>query len=450
MIAATIPYARTLLAVLALAACSAAPRGSRGVSALATADSAAILRDVRYLASDALEGRATGTPGNDSAAAYIARRYSALGLAPLVVDSSRAACASLSPVPCGPRWTQYFVARSAALAHTRQPFELTTQNVVALIRGSDRQLRDEYVVLGAHFDHLGRSTVGALDPDAGNAIHNGADDNASGTAAIMELARLLARRPPRRSVLLAHFSGEELGLLGSQYFVEHSPVDLARVRAMLNFDMVGRLREDRLMVYGVATAAELPAIVDSANRAGTLRITAIGDGFGSSDHSSFYARNLPVLHFFTNVHDDYHRATDDAEKVFVGGIARVVTLAERIVRDIADRPAPLTFTRTAPQPSRMGPASREGARAYLGSVPDMGASGGEGLRIAGVQAGSPAETGGLKTGDVVVELGGKPVKDLYQYTDALYAHQPGDTITIVVMRDGQRLPLTVTLGKRGG
>lgn len=448
MIAVTIPPARVLLALIGLAACTSGPRTPSGVSALAIADSTAIQRDVQYLASDALEGRATGTPGNDSAATYIARRYAALGLTPIVVDSARAACAP-PPGHCAPQWTQPFVARSAALAHTGQPFQLSTQNVVAVIRGSDQQLRNEYVVLGAHYDHLGRSTFGAMDPDAGSAIHNGADDNASGTAAVMELARLFARRPPRRSVVVAHFSGEELGLLGSQYFVEHPPVDLRRVRAMLNFDMVGRLRGDSLLVYGVATATELPAIVDSANRATPLRITARGDGFGSSDHSSFYARNLPVLHFFTNIHDDYHRATDDTEKVNAGGIARVVMLAERIVRDIADRPAPVTFVRAPARPSRMGPASREGARAYLGSVPDMGASGVEGLRISGVQPGSPAETGGLKAGDVVVELGGKPVKDLYQYTDALYAHKPGDTITIVALRDGQRVTLTVTLGRRG-
>lgn len=450
MIAVTLPRARVLFLLLGLAACTSGRRTPSGVSALATADSAAILRDVQYLASDALEGRATGTPGNDSAAAYIARRYAALGLAPVVVNSAHPSCAPPPPSHCAPQWTQPFVARSAALAHTGQPFELRTQNVVAVIRGNDRQLREEYVVVGAHYDHLGRSTFGALDTDAADAIRNGADDNASGTAAVMELGRLLARRPARRSVILANFSGEELGLLGSQHFVEHPPVELGRVRAMLNFDMVGRLRGDSLLVYGVATATELPAIVDSANRATPLRITARGDGFGSSDHSSFYARNLPVLHFFTNIHDDYHKATDDAEKVNAGGIARIVMLAERIVRDVADRPAPITFVRAPARPSRMGPASREGARAYLGSVPDMGATGVEGLRISGVQPGSPAETGGLKAGDVVVELGGKTVKDLYQYTDALYANRPGDTITIVVLRDGQRVTLTVTLGKRGG
>ena len=156
---------------------------------------------------------------------------------------------------------------------------------------------------------------GALDPEAGHAIRNGADDNASGTAAILELARRLAARPPRRSILVVHFSGEELGLLGSQWFVEHSPVPLDSIDAMLNFDMVGRLRHDRLIVYGLGTATELPAFVDSANVAPKLDLVKQDDGFGPSDHSSFYAKGIPVLHFFTDLHEDYHRATDDVEKI---------------------------------------------------------------------------------------------------------------------------------------
>jgi hypothetical protein len=389
--------------------------------------------DIAYLADDRLEGRATGTAGNDSAAAWLARRHAALGLRPLGTDS----------------YLQRFTARGAELAHGGHPEGLPTQNVVALIPGRDPTLRGQYVVIGAHFDHLGRSVVGALDPNRGDAIRNGADDNASGTAAALELARLLSARPTRRSIIIAHFSGEELGLLGSQWFVDHAPppVALDSIDAMINFDMVGRLRNDKLIVYGVATARELGAILDSANVAPSLAISAQGDGFGPSDHSSFYAKGIPVLHFFTDLHDDYHSATDDVEKINSTGEARIVALAERVVRNIADRPARLTAVRVAARAPTTG--SREGSSVYLGSIPDMSAGDVPGLKLTGVRAGSPADLGGLRAGDVIVELGGVPVKDLYSYTDALYSHKVGDKVRIGYLRDGKRADAIVILGKRG-
>jgi len=397
-------------------------------------DSAAIRRDIEYLASDRLEGRLSGTPGNDTAAAYLAGRYRSLGLIALT-----------------PGYLQPFDARSAEDAHMGRTDPRHTDNVIALLRGSDPTLRNEYVVVGAHFDHLGRLATFAQDPEAKDAIRNGADDNASGTAAVVELARLLVANPPRRSIIFANFSGEELGLLGSHWFVDHPPVPLDRVVAMINFDMVGRLRNDKLIVYGTSTATELKAILDSANaRSGTqaLRVTGIGDGYGPSDQTSFYAKDIPVLHFFTDLHEDYHRATDDADKVSAAGEARVVELALRVVRAIADRPSHLTFVRiAAPAQSTM---SREGSQTYLGSVPDMAASDVAGMRLMGVRPGSPADQGGLKAGDVIVEFGGVAVKDLYSYTDALYTHKPGDVVKVVVLRGTQRVELMVTVGKRGG
>lgn len=419
-----------LLVALAVAGSSAAgcTRASAGPRpATAAPDSAAIRADIQYLASPRLQGRLTGTAGNDSAAAYIARRYAALKL-----------------VPVSPAYLQHFTARPPS---REAPAEsLPTQNVVALLPGRDPVLRNQYVVIGAHFDHLGTSTDGALDPDARDAVRLGADDNASGTAAVLELARIFARSPARRSILLVNFSGEEQGTLGSLYFVDHMPVPIDSVDAMLNFDMVGRLRADRLIVYGVATATELTAILDSANTPPRLAIVAQGDGFGPSDQSSFYARSIPVLHFFTDLHDDYHRATDVADKIDAAGEARVVALAERVARAIADRPSRLTFVRSA-QPAPV--ATREGTDVYLGTIPDMAGSDTPGLKLTGVRAGSPAELGGLRAGDVIVEFGGKPVKDLYEYSDALYSHKPGDVVSIVVLRGGQRTTVQVTLGKRG-
>jgi hypothetical protein len=391
-------------------------------------DSLAIRRDIDYLASPALAGRLTGTPGNDSAAVYLAARYAALRLRPMA-----------------PGYLQRFVARPPS--RDGASVSLPTQNVFALLPGSDPALRGEYLVVGAHFDHLGTSTDGALDPDS-HAVRLGADDNASGTAAVLELARLFAHAPAKRSIIFANFSGEEEGLLGSEYFADHAPVPIDSIDAMVNFDMVGRLKNDRLIVYGVGTATELPSLLDSANRVAHFALTAQGDGFGPSDQSSFYAKNIPVLHFFTDLHDDYHRATDTPDKINGAGEARVVALAERVIRDIADRPARLTFVKSA-APARMGGADNA-SDVYLGSIPDMASGDEPGLKLTGVRAGSPADLGGLKAGDVIVEFGGKPVKDLYQYSDALYAHKPGDRVTVVVLRDGQRLSLQVTLGKRGG
>jgi hypothetical protein len=457
------------LALVCATACAPAGRAVPNVAsgARATADAERLRGDIAHLASDRLEGRGTGTPGNDSAAAYVARRFAALGLqAAIAVGDSvpcegppAASAASLGLVVAPGEssrcrgFLQRFTARSAAAAHAGRPSRLATQNVVALLPGTDPALRGQFVVLGAHVDHLGRDPQFAMDPRAGDAVRNGADDNASGTAAVLELARLLAADPPRRSVLFVAFSGEELGLLGSQYFVEHPPAPLERMVAMLNFDMVGRLANDRLIVYGVATATELRGIVDQANRglaSGPLTVRAVGDGAGPSDHASFYLKGMPVLHFFTDQHPDYHAATDDVERINAPGAARVVDLAHAVARAIADRPPPLTFVRAASSAPAAGIAGDPGApRPWLGSVPDMSAEDTIGLRLLSVTPGSPGDSAGLRAGDVVTAIGGARVKDLYSYSAALYAHKPGDRVTIDVVRGGRRERVTVTLGRRG-
>ena len=437
------PILLALVAILLVPGCRTAESGSAPVP---VADANRLYRDIAYLADNRLEGRAAGTAGNDSAAAYIAHRHASLGLRALAIDTARSECRVAPPPSSCRTFLQRFLARGTEVAHAGYPEGVRTQNVVAMVPGSDPALRGEYVVIGAHFDHLGRSTAGALDPEAKDAIRNGADDNASGTAAVMELARMFAAHPARRSIIVASFSGEELGLLGSQWFVEHAPVALDSIAAMVNFDMVGRLRNDKLIVYGVSTATELSSIIASANVAPTLAISAVGDGFGPSDHSSFYAKGIPVLHFFTDLHDDYHRATDNIEKINAPGEARVVAMAERVVRAIADRPARLTAVRVAaPPPSAGG----QGSNTYLGSIPDMSAGDVPGLKLSGVRAGSPADLAGLLAGDVIVEFGGAAVTDLNTYSTALYAHKPGDKVEIVYLRAGQRRTTTVTLGKRG-
>jgi predicted metalloprotease with PDZ domain len=215
---------------------------------------------------------------------------------------------------------------------------------------------------------------------------------------------------------------------------------------MINFDMVGRLRDRKLIVYGLGTAPELPALVDSANSAAHLDLRKIDDGYGPSDHSSFYAKGIPVLHMFTDTHMDYHRASDDVEKLNIAGMGRIVTFATRVARAIADRQGRLTLVRQEKPVIHVRASNTESA--YFGSVPDMSAVDVKGVRFAGVSPGSPAEKAGIREGDVLIEFGGAPTPDLYAFSDALNAHAPGDTVSVIVLRDGVRKSLTAILAAR--
>ena len=396
-----------------------------------------IQSDVRYLADDRLAGRKLGAPGADSAAEYLARRFQRIGL---------------QPGPGG--WFQTFTVdpTAPAAAHAGLANGATGRNVVAVLVGHDRRLRNEIIIVGAHYDHLGTGGFGSLAPDSTGRIHNGADDNASGTAAILAIAKRLKEHRPARTVVFIAFTGEEEGLLGSTYYTKHPLYPMDRTVAMLNFDMVGRLRNDRLIVYGAATALEWPRLLDSLNAGYRFDLKASGDGYGPSDHASFYAMRRPVLHFFTDLHEDYHRPTDDADAIFGEGIARVANYAADIVRVIGDRPTPLTFVDLPPPQPAAGTSSTvvtPGYGAYLGSIPDMSENPG-GVRITGVRAGSPAEAAGLKGGDIIVRMGDADVLDLQGMTDVLRSHAPGDTVDLVYIRDGQRVTTKVTFGRRGG
>lgn len=329
------------------------------------------------------------------------------------------------------------------------------RNVVAVLPGAHPTLRDEYVIVGAHYDHLGLGGEGSLAPDS-RAVHNGADDNASGTAAVIEIARALSQGSrPDRSVLFLAFTGEEKGLWGASHFVGDPTVDLDDAVAMLNLDMVGRVVDDAVTVFGVGTAEEWDEIVDAANASLTdpLAVSKSPDGDGPSDHAAFYGRGLPVLHFFSNTHPDYHRPTDDWPKINGDGIERVAELTTQVVRRLGEaEPEPVVLTASRPEPRAPAPSATSGSRSggygpYLGTIPDMTPRD-HGLRLTGVREGSPAEEGGLRAGDVVVEFGGREITDIYAYTYALRDHAPGDEVEIVVERDGERVTLTVVLGER--
>jgi Peptidase family M28/PDZ domain len=392
-----------------------------------------LLDDVKYLSDDALEGRMTGSPGADTAAAYLARRFAEVGLRP----------------PAGGWFQEFVVSPDAPAAYHLAIGGLKGRNVIGILPGRDPKLRREAVVVGAHYDHLGRGGPFALDPDSTGAIHNGADDNASGTAALIEIARVLALRPPARTVVFVAFSGEEEGLLGSAFYVQHPAVAIARTVAMVNLDMVGRLRSDRLIVYGVGSARELPALLDSLDRVAGFDLKAVGDGYGPSDQSSFYAAKRPVLHFFTDLHEDYHRATDDWQKINADGLKRVADFAEAVVATLADRRRPLTFV-DLPVTAHAGADSQAvtpGYGAYLGTIPDMTGTPG-GVRLTGVRAGSPAEQAGLKSGDVITRIGDRDIPDLEAMAEALRAHKAGDVVDIVVRRGDSTTTVRATLGTR--
>ena len=351
--------------------------GGWPAAAQSTPAATQLLGDVRTLSDDRWGGRLIGSPGADSAAQFLATRFRSAGLI-------------ASPIG----WFQVFtVSRDAPAAAHSGIGGVTGRNVLGVLPGRDPKRRDEIVVVGAHYDHLGLGGFGSLDPDSTGKIHNGADDNASGAAALVDIAARLAAARLARTVVFIAFSGEEEGLLGSEYYVKHPVFPLASTYAMVNLDMVGRLHDDRLLVFGSATATEFPALLDSLNAGPKFDLRTRGDGFGPSDQSSFYAAGKPVLHLFTDLHEDYHRTTDDWEKINADGLEKVSIFTATIVKALANRPSSLTFVNQPPPSASSNVAVTPGYGAYLGTVPDMSDNPG-GVRITGVRAGSPAEKGG--------------------------------------------------------
>jgi len=390
-------------------------------------EAAAILREIRYLASDALDGRLTGSPGNDSAAAFLARRLRALGLRPGGDHGT---------------YLQHWTVASTSGTREAGVADRATQNVVAILPGSGR-LAGQDIVIGAHFDHLGNGPFGSMaHGDSAHLMHPGADDNASGDAGVLEIARLLSQHRPRpsRTVVFVLFSGEEEGDLGSAYYADHPARPMDSTLAMLNLDMVGRMRDGRLLALGVLSATEWQPLLDSANGSYHLELHASGNGWGPSDQNSFFAKGRPVLQFFTDLHADYHTPADTWSKINADGIETVARFVADLARRLEARPGPLSFVNAAP------PVMASGERVWLGTIPDMTSEPG-GVRLTGVVAGSPAETAGIKGGDVLTAIGADTIATLVDFQNVLVRHHPGDTVTIRIRRDGRMLALPVTLGR---
>jgi hypothetical protein len=383
---------------------------------------------VRYLADDALQGRLAGSAGERCAGDYVAAEFARLKLR-----------------PAGENGTFF---QDVPLASVLNPHAAggTGRNVLAALDGADPVLRREWLIIGAHYDHLGQGgTANSLAPGE-RAIHNGADDNASGTSAVLRAAEILSRGPrTKRSVLFVAFTGEESGLLGSAHFTAHPTLAGEKITAMINLDMVGRLGTGTLIVYGVDTAEEWRTLVEPAAARARVPMALRGEGFGPSDHTSFYLKDIPVLHFFTNTHTDYHKPGDDWSKIDGPGLEKVSVMVSDVAAAVANRPQALTLRRGAGEPPRAALAAGSGA--YFGSVPDFTPVE-RGVKLSGVTAGSPADKAGVKAGDIVLAFGEHTVADLQGMTDALNAFKPGDTTTVLVLRGSERLTLNVTLGSR--
>jgi aminopeptidase YwaD len=359
--------------------------------------------------------------------------------------------------------------------------EVAAANVIGILEGSDPTLRNEYIVLGAHYDHLGRGGEGSLAPREGE-IHHGADDNASGVAGVLELARVLSAQRPklRRSIVFIAFSGEEEGLLGSNYYVNHPVVPLASTVAMINMDMIGRLRNRTLIIGGVGTAQEWRGIIDHANLMQGVIVTAAGtgaegsispgkyplvvaangrpvvtndsakqflltlteDGYGPSDHSSFYSKQVPVLFFWTGTHADYHKPSDTADKINYADEAAIISLVARIVNDVDAGKRPTYSVAKSESTGRS-----TGFRVYLVTVPNY-ADSNDGLLLDGVRDDSPAARAGLKAGDRIVKLAGREVHNVYDYTYALGEMKAGEEYEVELVRGTERLKLKITPAAR--
>jgi hypothetical protein len=336
--------------------------------------------------------------------------------------------------------------QTAALTVSIETTRATVNNVLAYLPGKT----DEYVIIGAHYDHLGRGNFDSLAPSQIGQIHPGADDNASGTAGVLELARVLAPQKGqlRRGILFASFAGEELGLLGSAAWAKEPTRPLEKAVAMLNMDMIGRIKDQKVYIGGVGTGSTLKAAVEQAQKEekSGFKIEYSPGGYSSSDHTSFVAKKIPVLFFFSGLHADYHKPSDTWEKINPESAARLLEVVAATGEQLADadeRPAFIVVAEDKPA----GGSGGGGYGPYFGSIPDFGQVE-TGVRFSDVKPGSPAAKAGLKAGDILVQFGDKPIKNLYDFTDALRRSKVGDVVEVKVLRDGQPVTAPVKLEQR--
>ena len=320
-------------------------------------------------------------------------------------------------------------------------------NVLAYLPGKT----DEYIIVGAHYDHLGRGDSNSLAPSQIGQIHPGADDNASGTAGVLELARLFAPQKGQldRGILFASFSGEELGLLGSAEWVKEPTLPLDKCVAMLNMDMIGRIKDNKVYIGGVGTGSTFKAILEQAQKQSKsdFKIEYSAGGYSASDHTSFVAKKIPVLFFFSGLHSDYHKPSDTWDKINAPAAAQLLDMVSDVALQLVSAPAPPTsspWSRTSPWVAF--PAAEDMAPTSA-SVPDFGEVK-DGVRFSDIRPGSPAAKAGLRAGDILVQFGDKPIHNLYDFTDALRRSKVGEVVEVKVLRDGKPITASVKLEQR--
>jgi hypothetical protein len=383
--------------------------------------SASILTDISLLASDSLQGREVGTEGERMAADYLANRMQAIGLKPAGTVNY---------------FQDFFVKKSTnpheapSISANAEGDGITGRNVLGMIDNPSSDI----IVIGAHFDHLGMGGISSLHRGI-QEIHNGADDNASGTAALLHLAVLLKKAKLQSDILFFAISGEEQGLWGSNYFVKDPTVDLSKVKFMINMDMVGRLDMERgLAIYGTGTSPVWENEISKANL-DAIKLTLKPSGTGPSDHTSFYLQDIPVLHFFTGQHEDYHKPTDDTDKINIGGIVQVAGMIERIILSLDAQK--IEFTKTKDESE-----GRARFTVSLGVIPDY-LYDGDGMRVDGVSEDKPAQKAGIQKGDVITQLGDTKVTDMNSYMQALSVFKKGEKTTVKLKRGTEEIELEV-------
>ena len=381
-----------------------------------------IKEDVTFLADDKLEGRQTGSEGEKAAANYIAKRFEDLGFEAKGTEGYFQAF-SFKPKTDPHQEVKYTVKDGDST--------ISGINVIAFLDNK----AENTIIIGAHYDHLGYGAEGSLYRGETKEIHNGADDNASGVAVLLNLAEKLKTANKGNNYLFMAFSGEEMGLLGSNYFTKNPTIDLTKANYMLNMDMVGRLKQDStLAVYGVGTSPILKQVVKANNS--KFKIIENESGVGPSDHTSFYNSDIPVLHFFTGQHEDYHKPSDDTEKLNFEGMETISTYIFDIISDLDDN-GKLPFRKTKNE-SEDVPRFKVG----LGVIPDY-LFDGKGMRIDGVSEDKPAQKAGLQKGDIVIKLGDSLVTDMMSYMRALSSFETGDKTKVTVRRGDKEVETEV-------
>ena len=381
-----------------------------------------IQEDVSFLADDKLEGRGTGTEGEKMAAEYIAKRFKILGL------EEKGTKGFFQDFTFKPKTEPHAEVKYTSI---NEDSTITGRNVLGFIDNNAKQT----IVIGAHYDHLGFGDDGSLFRGEEKAIHNGADDNASGVAVMLNLASKLKEINTGNNYLFMAFSGEEMGLLGSNYFVKNATISTDSINYMINMDMVGRLNADStLAVYGVGTSPYFKQVLTANNKA--FKIIENESGVGPSDHTSFYLNDIPVLHFFTGQHEDYHKPSDDSEKLNYDGMASISDYIFDVITDL-DNNGELAFRKTKNE-SEETPRFKVG----LGVIPDY-LFDGKGMRIDGVSEDRAGQKAGLQKGDIVIKLGDSTVVDMMSYMMALSTFEEGNTTKVVIDRAGKKIEVEV-------